>query len=121
MYRAGRSGVAEIRIAVDEQGTVSVLRTESASDDAFAAEAIRWLERIRFRPTLGDGHAVRVEFSVPFIFEVAGSGRRADEHRFQCQPSHSLPAYEADRASGCIAPIRVAASQARSASRDRNE
>jgi periplasmic protein TonB len=73
LREAGVTGTVQVRMRVEEDGTVdaSSISIESASNDQFGDATKRAVARLRFRPAKVGGHAVKVWVTLPVTWAIS--------------------------------------------------
>ena len=73
LREAGVTGTVQVRMRVEEDGTVDAesITVESASNDQFADATKRAVARLRFRPAKVGGHAVKVWVTLPVTWQIS--------------------------------------------------
>lgn len=68
MRKRGITGEALIEFIVEPDGSVTVLRAVSATNEIFAKAAMACLQEWRFKPGRKDGYVVRTRMQLPIYF-----------------------------------------------------
>ncbi|SMO72792.1 TonB family protein [Fodinibius sediminis] len=76
---AGDQGRVIIRFIVNEEGEVENPEIIRGVSESLDQEALRVVKQAKFKPGRQRGQPVRVQYSLPMIFRLAGSGDGSDE------------------------------------------
>jgi TonB family protein len=91
--RAGIEGVLKVQFIVTENGVVENPEIVNALGGGLDEEVLREIKKLRFKPAMKDGEAVRSEFEIPFLFRLMDGTPGEDPSEYVPEGGFAIFAY----------------------------